>query len=905
MKNIKIVLILMILNVSAFSQRIDLEKKVSIKFENVLLKDALDLLGKKTDVSFAYDSSPALNKKVKKTFKNEKLKIILDKLLKDTGLEYKLIGKNITIFMPIKGDNNSDKSSNKKKSVTVSGYIYDTETGEVLIGCSVYDKKDYTAVASNSFGFYSLSLSEKTKDNIIVFAYGGYESQEYKVRGNTKLNVKLKTSNASIEEVVVNGERNNEQIISADMGKIKLKSAEINMIPSVGGETDVLKSVTLLPGIKQGVDGSSGFYVRGGGPDQNLILLDGVPMYNPYHMWGFLSTFNADAINNIEITKGSFPARYGGRLSSVLDITMKEGNNQAWQKDFTIGLLSAKASVSGPVIKGKSSIMVSARRTYADLIIVPILKYQSKKYGSNEKQGYNFTDLNLKYNYKISEKDRIFFSGFYSRDKFYFDQSSENKVETATVTENMNFLKGWSNLVGNIRWNRLLSNRLFVNTTAYYSDYNYYTNSLAEVKSTDTDIASESENKIEYNSNIKDIALKQDYQFYLNEKQTINFGIGAISHNFKPGVNAFFSKTDKETINNIIKNKNIQATELSLYAEDNFDLSKVIKINAGVHVSGFLVQNSKYYSIQPRISSRFLINKNLSLKLGYSEMTQYVHMLSSSGITQSSDLWVPSTDLVKPQKSKQFSAGSALLFGKSYQIETDVYYKTMDNLIDYKDGASFLSTATDWEDRVSFGNGYSYGAEIFLKKKKGKFTGWLGYTLSWTYRKFDNINFGKEYPYRYDRRHDISLVGTYKFNEKWSLNGSWVFYTGNAVTVPTYAYSAPGFDNDFHSWSSFPDPNSTTGSIIATSGVIENSESRNNYRLPDYHRLDVTATRKVQKKKSKRELSFGLTNAYNKMNPSFYYVSHEQNLDTGQPEIHYYTRTLFPLMPTISYKIIF
>ncbi len=694
-----------------------------------------------------------------------------------------------------------------------------------------------------------------------------------------------------------------EKVISSGQGRIKLNADEINAIPAMAGETDVLKAITLLPGIKQGVDGSSGFYVRGGGADQNLILLDGVPLYNPYHLWGFLSTFNADAINNIEITKGAFPARYGGRLSSVLDITMKEGNNQKWQKEVSIGLLSAKASISGPLIKDKSSIMISGRRTYADLIIVPILKKQNSQDDTEKTEGYNFTDLNLKYNCIFSNKDRLFVSGFFSRDKYYLDKKTTNSGEV-TTTENQKRDEGWGNISGSVRWNHLFGDKLFLNTTFYYSSYKYYTDSRYKSTSTNTEERPEKENSVEYSSVIEDFSLKQDYQFYLNDRHLIRFGMGVIYHNFKPEVSVFFSETDKQTIRNTFSN-NIQATELSLYFEDDFELSKRIKLNAGLHTSGFLVQNSSYFSFQPRLSARFIMNRNLAFKLGYSSMTQYVHLLTSSGITQSSDLWVPSTDKVKPQHSNQLSVGSALQLGKNFQLELDAYYKIMNNLIDYKDGANFLSTASGWEDLVSVGKGDSYGLEVFLKKNKGKLTGWLGYTLSWTNRVFEEINFGEEYPYRYDRRHDVSVVGMYKFSEKWSLNGSWVFYTGNAVSVPILSYAAPGYDGNFHSWSSFPDPYMTVGAEISSSGIIENYASRNNYQLPTYHRLDVAASRKAVRKKSIHELSFGLTNLYNRSNPSFYYVSHEQDIETGKPELKYYTTTMFPLMPTVSYKIIF
>jgi outer membrane cobalamin receptor len=872
-----------------------LNKKLSISFNHVSLKEAFGQLEKKSGISMAYNSNmDALKQKVSAKYIDKTVKYILDDILKNKKLGYKIIDGKITIY----------ETQNRKNAVNVSGYIYDAKTGEALIGCTVFNKATMQGAVSNNFGFYSLTLPNAELPVRIVFSFIGYEKKELSLTtGESKINIRLIPKNNTLDEVIVRQEKIRDKVSSTNIGTIKLKSTEINAIPAIGGEVDVLKAITLLPGIKQGVDGSSGFYVRGGGPDQNLILLDGVPLYNPYHLWGFLSTFNSDAINNMEITKGAFPARYGGRLSSVLDITMKEGNNQEWHTDFTLGLLSAKASVSGPIVKDKSSIMISARRTYLDLILVPINQLINSDEEYKTKQGYNFTDFNLKYNYKFSDKDRILVSGFFSKDKSYFKTESLNKGEEFNSTETIKNDKGWGNVIGSLRWNHLFGSKLFLNTTAYYTGYNYYTYDLYQAESSDTDIFPESKNSVDYSSIINDFSLKQDYQFMPNDKHDIRFGLGGIYHKFKPGVEYFYSKTGKETVDNKYKNNDISAGEFSLYFEDDYSLSRVIKFNVGVHASGFLVQEKFYPSIQPRLSMRFLVNPNFSIKAGYSSMVQYIHLLSSSGITQSSDLWVPSTAEIEPETSEQISLGIANLIKDEYLLEIDAYYKTMDNLLEYKDGASFYTTATGWEDKVAQGKGDAYGLEIFLKKTKGKFTGWLGYTLSWTNRKFDEINYGREFPYRYDRRHDVSLVGMYQLSEKWSLNASWVYYTGNAVSVPTVSYATPAYDGKFHSWSSFPAPFMTTGSEIGSSGIIESYGSRNNYRMPAYHRLDVSAKMKFSRPKSKHEFTFGVTNLYSRFNPSFYYSSHEQDIETGEAKLYYFQVTLFPIMPTVSYKI--
>ncbi len=892
-----IIFVIISLSLNSNAQTNPLDKTITVTFENITIKEAFNILKNRANISFAYNANiKELNKKVNKKFTNTTVAKILDSLLKPNNLEYRRVGKNITIY----------KAVGRKNKITVSGYVFDAETGEALIQCNVYDKKSMTGVVTNNFGYFSLSLPNSNSPRIIVFSYLGYETQEMASSGKgTVLNIKLTPKQTDLNEVTIEAEKNNKEILSSEMGKMSMKAAEINAIPAIGGETDVLKAITLLPGIKQGVDGSSGFYVRGGGPDQNLILLDGVPLYNPYHLWGFLSTFNADAINNIEVTKGAFPARYGGRLSSVLDITMKDGNSLKWDKDVTVGLLSAKFMVSGPIKKDVSSIMITARRTYADLIYMPIYRMQNSDKENIVKRGYNFTDINLKYNYKFSEKDRFFISTYFSRDKYFDEQKNKEPVEDGENIQTQKRDEGWGNITASARWNHLLGQKLFMNTTMYFSGYNYYTNDFYKYESLEPEEIPNKENRVEYTSRIEDITIKQDYQFFPSDMHQVRFGIGSVFHYFKPGISVFASETGKETIENSMKNNDIRATELSAYIEDDFDLSRVIKLNAGIHASGFLVEGTGYYSFQPRLSVRFLMSKNTSFKLGYANMAQYIHLLTTSGIVQSSDLWVPSTAKIKPQQSNQCSAGVSTLFKDIFLFEIEGYYKTMDNLIEYKDGASFMDSGTSWEDKVASGKGDSYGVEFFLKKKSGKLTGWVGYTLSWTNRIFEDINFGREFPFRYDRRHDVSLVAMYKFNERWSLNGTWVYYTGNAVSVPTYSYAAPGYDGTYHSWSSFPTPYMTTGSEVGTSGIIESYDSRNNYRLPAYHRLDVSAAYRWKRPKASHILTFGMTNLYNRMNPSFYYSSHGQDIHTGQIYSKYTKVTLFPAMPMLSYRVSF
>ncbi len=882
-----------------FAQQQILEKQVTISFKNITLTKAIEKLKTEAKISIAYSNKiNRYSAKISKEYKNKTVKFILDDLFRGKELGYKIIGNKITIYT----------SKSKKKRVSISGYIYDTETGNVLIGCTVFAKNSLTGTSTNSFGYYNLLLPPNPVNEEIIFSFIGFKKKQITLpSGDTIINVRLEHSSSELNEVRITNTNNElaRQIASSKMSSIKINSSEIKSIPAAAGETDLLKSITILPGIKPGVDGSSGFYVRGGNIDQNLILLDGVPIYNPYHMWGYLSSFNADAINSVTVTKGAFPARYGGRLSSVIDIAMKEGNNQKWTGDFTVGLLSAKASVSGPIIKDKSSIMFTARRTYADLIIVPINNKNNSKKGYSYKEGYNFTDLNLKTNYKLSGTDRLFFSGFLSRDKYYYKTAEDQEFNNTAVLGETQRAQGWGNIIATLRWNHIFKNKMFVNTTAYFSSYKYYTTELTKRTSSNPDEVEEKENSVEYLSNISDVALKQDYQFFPDDNHKLQFGASCIFHKFKPGINSFFSKTNSETITNKTGNSEIFSTDISIYFEDDWSISELLRINGGFHLSSFFVQNKSYFSAEPRINARLLINDKTSIKAGFAVMTQYMHLLTQSGITQSSDLWVPVTKKIKPQKSQQFSLGFSTALSKMYLFEMEGYFKHMNHVIEYKDGASFLLDATGWEEKITAGVGEAYGAELFFRKTRGKFTGFAGYTLSWAFRQFSEINNGGIFPFRYDRRHDISLVGKYRINKKWTISGAWIFYTGNAVTVPTSSYITPIYKNSgVQDNRQFPSPN-LGYSTPTGNGIVTNATERNNYRLPNYHRLDLTATYRKIKKWGEWELTFGATNVYNKMNPSFYYSTDEFNSETGELETNYYQRTLFPVMPTISYRIKF
>ena len=887
-----------------------LQKKVQLNLKEATTLEVIHKIQKEAQVNFAFNLKN-LDTQTLFSFPKKKLSIadILKELFVQSPLTYKVVGTQIVLYKSeVKTMSfRVNKPPQKTKDVILSGYLYDAATGEAMIAASIYEKSSFIATTSNNFGFFSLALP--AGEHTIIVSFLGYETKEIKVNRTQQITIQLQAITNELTEIVVSATNAKEvtenAIQSAQIGVMRIAPKKLKAIPALAGEADVLKAITLLPGVKPGLDGAAGFYVRGGSTDQNLILLDGVPMYNPYHLFGFLSTFNPDAINNIEITKGAFPARYGGRLSSVLDITTKDGNNQTWKKKVSAGLLSAKFSLNGPLIKDRSSISIAARRTLLDFIITPIIAQRDQ--GFKATATYNFGDINLKYNYKISNKDKLYVSGFYSRDALKFrEKSKEQDFATQKLTDR----EGWQNGMGSFRWNHLFNDKLFLNTTAYISNYDYFSKQKKEVVSQDESLIASSVQETEYHSIINDLAIKQDYHYFLNPKHTIRFGGSVIFHKFQPGVNSLYQKTGDEVLRGNSVDNTTKAKEFDLYVEDNMAIGKRLKVNLGVHASAFSVEDTSYTSIQPRLSARFLLTENWSIKGGYAQMAQYLHLLTSSSLSKSSDLWVPVTTKITPPTSTQYSLGTAFNIGQ-YGIEIEGYYKEMNQLIDYKEGAEFSVSNNQWEEKVESGVGKSYGAEIFLQKKKGQLTGWIGYTLSWTNRQFANINAGTTFPFKYDRRHDISIVANYEFNDKWAFNGTWVFFSGTFATVPTASHLNPNFRHDDRfAWFQFPTEGGSIFNITDKNpGINQTTSQRNNYRLPDYHRLDLTAVRKVNTKRGNyAEWTVGLTNAYNKFNPSFFSSEVQLNPSTDNPDevkSSVNAFSIFPMMPTINYMLEF
>ncbi len=765
-----------------------------------------------------------------------------------------------------------------QKRHTVSGYVKDGASGETLIGANIAVNGN-KGIVSNQYGFYSITLLEGEYDFTVT--YIGYRGGQIKLNliSDTIIDFKINTNTGLSTEVIVTTRKRDNNVRTAQMGKVSLPIEQIKSIPAFLGEVDLLKVVQLLPGVRNAGEGSAGIYVRGGGPDQNLIMLDDAVVYNTGHLFGFFSIFNSDAIKNVSLIKGGMPAQYGGRLSSVLDISMKEGNNQQLQTEGGIGLIASRVSIQGPLKKDTSSFILSARRTYVDALAKPFIKKSSQFYGS----GYYFYDLNAKVNYTFSNKDRIYLSGYFGRDVFDFVNGKQS----------LDVNIPWGNSTGTFRWNHVFNNKLFANTTVVYNDYNFSFQ------------AAQNNFEVKLQSGIRDVTLKQDFDWYPYAKHKLKFGGLYTYHKFTPSVVS--GKQDSIVFNP--KNAQIKyAREAALYFQDEWELSKTWSVNVGLRYSLFqqvgptkiystdpdgnrtdsLVYNrgeviKTYGGFEPRFTLRKSLNETSSIKASVTRNLQYIHLVSNSGTTLPTDIWVPSTYKVKPQESWLNAAGLFKNFNNNmYETSVEVYYKRMDNQIEYKEGYT-PNTLDDTENSFVFGKGWSYGSEFFINKLKGRLTGWIGYTLSWTNRKFTQLNEGKTYPAKYDRRNDLSVVALYEINKKWKVSATFVYGTGNATTLPQRFY--------------------------VVGGVLTQEYSRiNQYRLPSYHRLDLSATltpKKNENRKLKIEWVFSLYNAYSRQNPYFIYYDQTGNPADGSLNVQAKQVSIFPVIPAVTWNFKF
>ncbi|GAB3688039.1 TonB-dependent receptor [Spirosoma flavus] len=790
----------------------------------------------------------------------------------------------------------SSVAQNVSNRFTISGYVREKGSQEALIGVNIYLPGTSTGTTTNTYGFYSITLP--AQDSLqLAFSFVGYETVARTVglRQNNTLNVSL-TPGRVLSEVEVKASRTEEKVSeSPQMSRIDVPVAQIKKIPAFLGEKDVLKVLQLMPGVQKGSEGQTGIYVRGGGPDQNLIILDEATVYNANHLFGFFSVFNGDALKSVELTKGGFPARYGGRLSSVIELNMKDGNREKLHGEGGIGLIASRLTLEGPLTKNKKgSFLVSGRRTYLDIVAAPLIAAQS---GGDTKAGYYFYDFNAKANYDFSPKNKVYLSGYFGRDRFY---AKEKDPESDIGV-------GWGNATGTLRWNHLFNQKLFSNLSLIYSDYDF--NISSDERSSDTLSTS-----LRYSSGIRDLSAKLDFDYYVTPQHSLRFGTQAIFHRFTPSAVVVQNKFINEFRRDV---EAIDAVEAGVYAEDTWRPNERWRFNGGLRLSLFTQGSTRYLRPEPRLSASYQLRPSLSVKASYATMNQYIHLLSNTGIGLPTDLWVPTTDRVAPQQSRQVAAGIAKDFsddfplGKGFALTVEGYYKTMNNIINYKEGASFLliddptsAERVRWEDNVTAGKGWSYGAEVLFQRKTGRLSGWVGYTLSWTQWQFPELNQGKPFFPRYDRRHDISVVGIYEISKRITLSGTWVYGTGNALTVPVANYRP--YQHSLNRQTSF---SNGVPSIIAElfnpgPTVSDYSQQKNSFRAEPYHRFDVAIQFHKQKKHHERTWEFSLYNAYNRRNPFFYQLQTVR--EDGKPNrTGLFRYSVFPIVPSISYNFKF
>ena len=780
---------------------------------------------------------------------------------------------------------------------TLSGYIKDAKTGEALVGASVFIENNAKGTSTNVYGFYSITISSQL--TIVRYSYIGYNQIEKSIDLNKdlRLNIELSEKQDVLDEVIIESKQLDQNTQSTQMGKIELSMDKVKTIPAFMGEVDILKTIQFLPGVSSGGEGNTGFYVRGGGPDQNLILLDEATVYNASHLFGFFSVFNADAIKNVSLTKGGMPSNYGGRLSSVLDITMKDGNYKSFQADGGIGLIASRLTLQGPIKEDTASYIISGRRTYIDVLTEPFIPDTSSFKGS----GYFFYDLTAKLNWRLSDKDRLYLSSYFGRDVFTFNNQDLDFI----------FNVPWGNATASLRWNHLFSDKIFVNTTAVFTDYNFAFE------------GGSSSFNFKLASGIRDYNLKQDYTYYHSSLHNFKFGWNYTFHRFIPSsLSASSGDVEFDTQDDV----KVFGNESAIYLLDEWNINESLKINLGFRLSMyqhigpftryFKNPNSgvtdstreysnfqtikTYFGPEPRFSARYLLPDQSSFKIGFAHNYQYIHLASISSVSLPTDLWFPSTEIVKPQIGTQYSLGYFKNFSENkYETSIELYYKDLRNLIEYKENSfpeDNLNNNVD--NQLTFGNGYSYGAEFFLKKRMGNFNGWIGYTYSKTMRKFDEIDNGDWFPAKYDRRNDLSVVAQYQINDRVNIGAVFVYATGNSLSLPE------------RRWFS-----------LEENRIITVWSKRNQYRLDPYHRLDISVTidskpfkevfnketNKSERIEKKVVSSWNISvyNLYNRANPYFIFFDYSGDPLEGTAEFGASQVSLFPILPSITWNFKF
>lgn len=893
-------MIFVLSGLQAQTNGVDETRKVTLNMQKASVREILDKIQKQAGVTFSYESS-LLSGLPKTTFRadDEALENCLTRLFANLPVVYKMTGRIVVL-------------KRKPKQVTVSGFVRDKRSAESLIGASVYESGSRVGTASNNFGFFSLTLPGG--DITIRASYIGYTGRLYNLTGlerDTVLTIELEPS-ASLQEVVVTGQSTSKQsVLSTQMGALEINQQTIRSTPVMFGEADIIKTLQLTPGVSSGTEGTAGMYVRGGNVDENLFLIDGNPVYQINHIGGIFSAFNPEAISGMDFFKSGFPSRYGGRLSSVVDVHMKEGNMKEYHGSATLGLISGNLNFEGPIVKDRTSFNISLRRTWLDVLSAPALAIANKimkKDGIRTRARYAFHDLNLKVNHIFNDRSRMYFSLYNGNDvlkggstdypsDFYSDVKSYNYDTDVSLR--------WGNIMATTGWTYVFNNRLFGKFSGVFTRYH------SKLRSTELDIEgkegesgySERFSENSTNTGIMDLGVRTSFDYLPVHSHHIRFGGDYLVHRFRPEYNrsSSFDKS-QDFISNINKeyaNDLLWGHEAGVFAEDDWTLLPSVRINAGVRFSLFNVQGKTYTGVEPRVSLRWLLADNLSFKASYSRMNQYVHLISNSFISLPTDAWMPVTRKLKPLLSDQVSAGFYYDLNKTYSFSVEGYYKTMENLLEYRDGHTFTPSYLNWEDKLTAGDGRAYGAEFMVRKETGRTTGWIGYGLSWADRKFDELNLGERYPARFDNRHKLNIVVMHKISPKVEISAAWSYASGNHVTLSLENYMENGSLNYVHG----------NGYDLPYTGSwgIDYYEGRNNYQLPAYHRLDLGIKIYRPKKKGRMGIwTVSIYNVYSRMNP---FMIHKTDKEVRDPSSSYgykvvpvfKTVGIMPIIPSVSY----
>lgn len=755
-----------------------------------------------------------------------------------------------------------------QETVSFSGIVSEEESGETLIGANIEVPSLGIGTISNEYGYFGLSIPIGSDSVTVVFSYIGYDSKIIQILPdqNQKMNIQLGVGGVTLGEVTISANTMRDQVRSTQMSVEQVSVLDAKVIPALFGEVDIIKTLQLKPGISSGSEGSTGLFVRGGNVDQNLIVLDEAIVYNADHLFGFFSVFNSDALKDVKVYKGGFPAQYGGRLSSVIDVRLKEGNKTKFSGSGGIGLISSRLTVEGPIQKDKSSFIVSGRRTYVDLITNSINRSQSDNPDFNPIPAYNFYDLNVKTNFELGEKDRLFLSGYFGRDVFGFNNDL------------FRFNFDWGNSTGTVRWNHLFNSKTFSNLTFTYSDYQYNINN------------SVTGFNFQVGSNIRDANLKYDLYYTPGGGHEVRAGVTATYHQFTVGRIQAGSSDGAVSFS---AGDDLTGTEFATYISDDWDINPSLKLNYGIRVSGFIGNNANYVRPEPRLSARYAFSDQLSVKASYARMNQYVHLISNSAISLPTDIWYPSTERIKPQQSDQIAVGLNWEFLPGWLLTNEYWYKWMDNLVDFKDHAQLFANP-ELENEFTFGNGFAYGMEFGVEKTVGKVTGWVGYTLQLIRRgNFEDIMGGRFFAPRYDRRHDITAVLIYNINKRFSVTGTFVYGSGDLTWLP----GGRGVFQDV--------PGSTFNPAFPIFG------DRNTFRLPPYHRADLGFVIRFFPSWGENDLTISIYNVYDRRNPYFLFLDPVFNGDAGSNVGNIPNRiaarqvSLFPILPSFTWNFKF